>query len=175
MPDKRVHHGHARDNGLRTITYNSWANMVKRCTNPKQPKYPVYGGRGIVVCDRWRHFENFLADMGERPPGKSLDRFPNNDGNYEPSNCRWATSKQQHETQRHRGGAKKGEMAGERNGMCELTEREVLDIRARFPLTHRTGPRSAHDKTVILTLCADHAISPALARRIAARERWKHI
>ncbi len=73
-------------------TYNSWCAMIQRCTNPRAPSYPRYGGRGIKICDRWRDsFESFLADMGERPARMTLDRYPNNDGNYEPGNCRWAT------------------------------------------------------------------------------------
>jgi len=78
-----------------TRVYRAWANMRTRCTNPKAPNYPRYGGRGVTVCERWRHFENFLADMGEPPPGKSLDRYPDNAGNYEPGNCRWATLSEQ--------------------------------------------------------------------------------
>jgi len=72
--------------------------MLLRCFNPKTLAYKNYGGRGITVCERWQGehgFENFLADMGERPAGKTLDRFPNNDGNYEANNCRWATSAEQ--------------------------------------------------------------------------------
>lgn len=75
-------------------TYNTWASMKQRCLNPNSPKYRLYGGRGITICDRWLKFENFLADMGERPPGLTLDRI-DNDGDYEPGNCRWATSTQQ--------------------------------------------------------------------------------
>jgi hypothetical protein len=80
--------------GSRTPEYITWMNMIQRVTNPKNHKYPIYGGRGIQVCDSWRKFENFLNDMGERPNGMSIDRI-NVDGNYEPSNCRWATPKEQ--------------------------------------------------------------------------------
>jgi hypothetical protein len=63
-------------------------------------KYPLYGGRGIQVCDRWKSFGNFLEEMGERPEGMSLDRYPNPNGNYEPGNCRWATAKAERHNRR---------------------------------------------------------------------------
>lgn len=75
-------------------TRKTWGDMKGRCLNPAHRNYADYGGRGISICERWLTYENFLADMGERPPGRSLDRL-NNDGNYEPSNCRWATPKEQ--------------------------------------------------------------------------------
>lgn len=71
-------------------TYSTWQAMLTRCNNPKSKSYSRYGGRGIKVCKRWLKFENFLADMGEKPIGKEIDRR-DNDGNYEPSNCRWVT------------------------------------------------------------------------------------
>lgn len=74
--------------------------MLSRCYNSHEAGFKNYGGRGIAVCERWHSFKNFLADMGERPAGKTLDRFPNNDGDYEPGNCRWATPKEQKANQR---------------------------------------------------------------------------
>jgi len=77
------------------LTYTSWVNMIYRCNNPKATGFDRYGGRGISVCDRWKDIENFIKDMGERPsPIHSIDRV-NNDGHYEPGNCRWATPKEQ--------------------------------------------------------------------------------
>jgi len=75
--------------------------MIERCEKPKNPYFKHYGGRGITVCERWHTFVNFLADMGEPPSELSLDRI-NNDGNYEKSNCRWATWTQQANNKRQR-------------------------------------------------------------------------
>lgn len=75
-------------------TYNSWRGMMERCYNTSHVRYQHYGGRGIIVCERWHSFENFIADMGERPSGLTLDR-KDNDGNYTPENCRWVNYKTQ--------------------------------------------------------------------------------
>jgi hypothetical protein len=98
---QRAKHGHCK-NRVETRTYRSWRAMIVRCTNPKQKNWEAYGGRGIAVCERWRGdrgFQNFLSDMGMRPEGQTLERV-NVDGNYQPSNCRWATYSEQRRNQR---------------------------------------------------------------------------
>lgn len=82
----------------KTPEHRSWQAMLARCNNPEHHAHRNYGGRGIRVCDRWSGDEGytaFLSDMGRRPKGTTLDRYPNKDGNYEPGNCRWATPRQQ--------------------------------------------------------------------------------
>jgi hypothetical protein len=89
-------HGYSKKTNKRS-EYRSWQMMKSRCLNKNSPEFPNYGGRGITVCERWvNSFENFLEDMGDKPTVRhSIDRFPNKDGNYEPSNCRWATDLEQ--------------------------------------------------------------------------------
>lgn len=93
-------HGHKSRGRKTDETYSTWCAMWTRCTNPNQGAWARYGGRGISVCDRWRDFSAFLADMGKRPQGCTLDRIDVN-GNYEPANCRWATASQQRRNQRN--------------------------------------------------------------------------
>lgn len=87
-------HGHTWTGG-KSPTYQSWENMIARCTRPSNPAYRYYKAQGIKVCARWRKFKNFLADMGERPHGATLDRFPDRRGDYRPGNCRWASKIEQ--------------------------------------------------------------------------------
>lgn len=87
-------HGYTPKGKRPPPTYSSWVSMKTRCLNNSEAnhaQYARYGGSGIGICERWMKFENFIADMGERPPGTSLDRIDNSRG-YEPGNCRWATA-----------------------------------------------------------------------------------
>lgn len=91
--NRNYKHGHSIRNNY-SPTYETWRGMLERCTNPNNKSYERYGGMGILVCEEWKDFQNFLQDMGERPEGKTLDRI-NPFGNYTRGNCRWATPSEQ--------------------------------------------------------------------------------
>jgi hypothetical protein len=95
-------HGNCSGESKASPTYLSWIAAKSRCEDVKDRDYANYGGRGIKMCERWLgDFSAFLSDMGERPAGMTLDRFPNADGDYEPGNCRWATHREQQNNRRN--------------------------------------------------------------------------
>ena len=114
-----------------TRVYRIWNAMIQRCTNPNQPHYERYGGRGVTVCDAWRgSFEAFYADMGEPTTDThSIDRKDNMRG-YEPGNCRWATLSEQRQNQRKRGGYTQKTSRGEGHFKATITDEIVREIRA---------------------------------------------
>ncbi len=119
----QLRHGHSTSTVIGpTREYQSWTAMLARCRNPRAAHYAKYGGRGITVCQRWHTFEHFLLDMGPRPPSTTIDRI-NNDGNYEPGNCRWADGRQQ---SRNRSTAKTVTLRGETMPLAECAERYAL-------------------------------------------------
>lgn len=109
-----------------TLTYNTWAAMKSRCLNPESNLYANYGGRGIKIHDSWHDFINFYKDMGDKPKGMSLDRIDPN-GNYEPKNCRWASSKEQARNKRN---TVYLEYNGERKPLAEWAE--IMGIKRKI-------------------------------------------
>jgi hypothetical protein len=116
-----------------TPTYRIWSGIISRCTSPGTSRYAYYGARGVTVCKRWLLYESFLADMGERPPKMQIERI-DNDGHYEPSNCRWATRNEQ---QRNKRSNRILVLGKERITLAEASERFGLKantIRKRLDL-----------------------------------------
>lgn len=127
--------GSFRHGMARTAQYKRWASMIDRCTNPNNPMYPHYGGRGITICERWRHdFMAFHEDMGPCPPGLSIDRIDVN-GPYSPENCRWATDIEQHRNTRR---TIMVEYLGQRMSLREACERSGVRYGAAVS-RHRNG------------------------------------
>jgi hypothetical protein len=118
--------GKPRHGMSQTPEYNTWVHIKRRCENPNTPFYHRYGGRGIKLCERWQVFENFFADMGLRPAHcSSIDRI-NNDGDYEPGNCRWATTKEQ---SRNTSANVRITVDGKQVGVTDLAERLGVDAK----------------------------------------------
>jgi hypothetical protein len=121
-------HGYTKRHQYRA-EYGIWSAMLRRCLNPNCPEFKNYGGRGIGVCKRWRKFENFLFDMGDRPPGMTLDRIEN-DGDYTPDNCRWTSRQQQMRNTRLN-----------RVGLLEAIEKTGLKYGTVMSRIHRGWPQ----------------------------------
>jgi hypothetical protein len=131
--------------GSKSRIYKIWAGMIQRCTNPNRQCFKNYGARGIYVCDRWMEFKNFMEDMGDPPAAYSLDRI-NNDGPYEPSNCRWANDCTQARNSRN----------------TKLTEHGAFQIVAKS----KEGMTKA-------ALAREFGVSESLIRAVVQGEVWK--
>lgn len=136
--------------------YPGWVKMIARCYNENDKSYHYYGGRDIIVCDRWKNsFVNFLTDMGHKPTSKhQIDRI-NNNGNYEPSNCRWATVQ---ENTQHRSSSK-------------LTPEKVLQIKLRFA----NEQRCIRGQEIVKKVAREYGIKTSTINGIRRGENWKNI
>lgn len=144
----RTKHGHT-SRGRVSSTWTCWNGMINRCYNPNSDWYHRYGGRGITICDRWLGkdgFQHFLMDMGEKPPGLTIDRFPDKDGPYAPDNCRWATKQEQ----------------AINRSVTKLTEDLVKEIHA----LHTLGESNA-------SIAARMDVSPSHVSKILSGAKWK--
>jgi hypothetical protein len=132
-------HGHA-SRGKKSPTYFSWASMRRRCTLKSHRQYKDYGGRGITVCARWMVFANFLADMGERPIGKTIDRIDGDKG-YEPSNCKWSTRLEQNQKRR-------GNVYVEYLGKTQTLKQWARELGINYKTLHKRAMRVGADAAV---------------------------
>lgn len=140
-----LRHGHTVG-GQYSPTYHSWQAMLARVRYIERDADKKHSARGITVCERWNVFDNFLADMGERPAGMTLDRFPDNNGNYEPTNCRWASPIDQARNRRN----------------TRLTYEQAVEVAVRYLLGETAK-----------SLAAEFGTSESLPREIAKGRSWR--
>ena len=157
-PPDPTTHGHCARR-RHSPEYSSWSHMLQRCENPKSDFFSYYGGRGITVCERWHVFENFLHDMGKRPDGLTLERI-NNDGNYEPSNCKWASRSDQIKNRRRR--KIESFPRGETHHQAKLNSDQVNQIRLRKSEDQRS-------------LAKEFKVSQATISYIILGKTWKSL
>lgn len=156
--------GQITHGGTYTREYRVWADMHQRCRNPRNTRYPKYGGRGISVCERWADFGTFIADMGPRPsPNHSIDRI-NNDGNYEPGNCRWATRSDQ---QRNKGAYTTNHRLPRGDDHWTRRDKDRARDVARVNITraHKRGAENGNAKLTVQVadaMRATHASNPSI-------------
>lgn len=150
-------------------TYRSWAAARTRCYNPNREDWPLYGGRGIKVCERWNRFKYFLEDMGERPKGTTLDRI-DSDGDYEPGNCRWATPLQQAQNSR------KWDRNGEKNPSAVLTAEQADEIRKvwdALPLSYNgLKKKKGTAYSTIRRLAIEYGVSFGCIAKLVYNSTW---
>lgn len=150
-PDQRSKHQHSRT-GKISPTYHSWSSMLDRCRNPKNRRYPDYGGRGIFVYGKWSAFENFLKDMGIKPEGTSLHRIDNEKG-YSPENCKWADAYEQANEKRT---SRKITFRGETLSLTQWAERIGIGLSALHARLKTKGIKKALTQKVRITKLTKH-------------------
>lgn len=158
---QRAIHGHCSGNTT-SATYGSWVAMINRCTKPKHVAFKYYGGRGISVCRRWLTFQNFLDDMGPRIDGTTIDRV-NNNGNYEPGNCRWATDAEQRANRSSATGKKRPYM---------YRPVEQLTINGQLIAVHESVVAASLSTSIIPGSISQVCLGK---RKTAGGYKWNHI
>jgi len=176
-------------NMTHTPEYRTWWGMLQRCENPKNSRYTDYGGRGISVCERWKTFQNFFDDMGNRPSANhSIDRWPDNDRGYEPGNCRWATRSQQQlnkrqnntenlprgdahwtrrEPERARAVAAANSRKVDRKGAANANTKLTPEMAEQILAAHSASPRMT-----LVELGSKFGVGKETARKVIRRLAW---